>query len=182
MLRVFVTVLGELDFNMLRHECDWDGLDRGWACHPPQCLDFDETFSTFISASVCLHHTHILSSLSTQHTSFHISLPPCHISQFFSHTSYTEGVDIVISTKPESTSRWSSLSANDGSDDGDFVNAPEELAPSIGSSRLYTPPLCPVLSYQLLWHNPSHSINSSKFRPKLRLRDSHHAAVELHQH
>jgi len=105
-----------------------------------------------------------------------------YISQFFSHTSYTEGMDIVISTKPESTSRWSSLSANDGSDDGDFVNAPEELAPSMGSSRMYTPPLCPVLSHRLLWHNPSQSISSSKFRPKLRLRDSHHAAVELHQH
>ena len=154
MLRMFVGVLCEFDFDVSRDECDWDGLDQAWACRPPEhLLDFDEAFSAFVSASICPHYSHVLFSSSTQHASFCISLPPCHISQLFSRTSYTEGVDIVVSTKPESTSRRSGLSSNDGSDDGDPIDPPEELTSSIGSSRLYMPPPCPVLSHRLLWRN-----------------------------
>jgi len=168
---MFVGVLCEFDFDVSRDECDWDGLDQAWACRPPEhLLDFDEAFSAFVSASICPHYSHVLFSSSTQHASFRISFPPCHISQFFSRTSYPEGVDVVVSTNPESTSRQSSLSSDDGSDDGDFVN----LTPSIGSSRPYTPLPYPVLSHRLLSCNP---ISSPKFRPKLRLRDSRHATV-----
>jgi hypothetical protein len=52
MLRMFVGVLCEFDFDVSRDECDWDGLDQAWACRPPEhLLDFDEAFLAFVSAS-----------------------------------------------------------------------------------------------------------------------------------
>jgi hypothetical protein len=40
MLKVikFVAILGELDFDVPRDECDWYDRDRAWACHTPKHL------------------------------------------------------------------------------------------------------------------------------------------------